>query len=100
MRKKLLSTPIDSEAYIRYVERLNERSFLKHEIMDAPSVEAVPVVHGEWEECDWVEYEHGECIHYSREALRCSNCCNAFKKELLYKDNFCPNCGADMRKKV
>ena len=53
---------------------------------------------GEWTECDWVEYDgHGECIHYPKEALRCSNCCNAFKKKLLWKRNFCPNCGADMR---
>ena len=42
VRKKLLSTPRDSEAYIRYVERLNERSFFKHEIMDAPRVSAEP----------------------------------------------------------
>ena len=53
---------------------------------------------GEWTECDWVKYDgHGECIHYPKEALRCSNCCNAFKKKLLWKRNFCPNCGADMR---
>ena len=52
---------------------------------------------GEWIECDYVEYDgHGECIHYPKEGLKCSNCCNAFKKDLLWKDNFCPNCGADM----
>ena len=39
VRKKLLSTPRDSEAYIRYVERLNERSVFKQEIMAAPTVE-------------------------------------------------------------
>ena len=54
---------------------------------------------GEWEDCDWVKYDgHGECIHYPKAALCCSRCRNAFKKELLWKPNFCPNCGADMRK--
>ena len=72
--------------------------FLKKLIRKQPTVDAVEVVHGEWEECDWVKYDgHGECVHYPKAALRCSNCCNAFKKELLWKDNYCPNCGADMR---
>lgn len=53
---------------------------------------------GRWDETDWVKYDgHGECIHYPKAALRCSNCCNAFKKNLLWKRNFCPNCGAEMR---
>ena len=65
----------------------------------APTIEAVPVVKAEWEECDWVAYDwSGECVRYPRKAMRCSNCSNAFKKELLWKHNFCPNCGADMGK--
>lgn len=53
---------------------------------------------GRWDETDWVKYDgHGECIHYPKAALRCSNCCHAFKKDLLWKRNFCPNCGAYMR---
>ena len=57
----------------------------------------VEQIHARWDECDWVKYDgHGECIHYPKAALRCSNCCNAFKKELLWKDNYCPNCGAKM----
>ena len=70
-------------------------------IKELPTVEAKPVVHGKWEECDWVEYDgHVACSRYPKGALRCSECHNAFKKELLWKNNFCPNCGADMRKKV
>ena len=53
---------------------------------------------GRWEETDWVEYDgHSECIRRHKAGLRCSNCCNVFKKDLLWKRNFCPNCGADMR---
>lgn len=53
--------------------------------------------HGRWEECDWVRYDgHSECVHFPRAGLVCTNCRNAFKKELLWKDNYCPNCGAKM----
>lgn len=52
---------------------------------------------GKWIECDYVEYDgHSGCIHYPKEALKCSNCCSAFKKKLLWKRNYCPNCGAKM----
>lgn len=56
------------------------------------------VVHGRWTETDWVEMESGghELIKTPKAALRCSNCRNCFKKELLWKTNFCPKCGAKM----
>ena len=54
--------------------------------------------HGKWFECDYVEYDgHSECIHYPKAALGCTNCRNVFKKELLWKRNYCPNCGAVMQ---
>ena len=62
-------------------------------IANAPTIEAVPVVHAEW------KMRGGK--------LYCTNC---GKKALAEKDrddwygcaksDFCPNCGADMRKKV
>ena len=82
-------------------DRQRYMDFLNYCLETAPTIEAEPVVHGEWIECDWVKYDgHSECVHYPKEAVKCSNYNNAFKKELLWKDNFCPNCGADMRKKV
>ena len=51
---------------------------------DVPTVEAVPVVHGEWKtDCGvlFPVYRCSEC-----------NCATA-----LGKTKFCPNCGADMR---
>lgn len=61
-------------------------------------VEYAPVVRGRWEEADWVELDGGgnELIRTPNAALRCSVCCNCFKKELLWKEAFCPNCGAKM----
>ena len=69
------------------------------EVSDAPAADVAPVRHGRWEEADWVEPDcHGfVTIITPKAALRCSNCKNCFKKELLWKDNYCPNCGTDMR---
>ena len=69
------------------------------EIVKAPTIEAEPVRHGRWEECDWVEYDgHGECVHHPNEGCVCTNCRNAFKKEFVLNPrvNFCPHCGAKM----
>lgn len=54
--------------------------------------------HGRWEECDYVE----PCIHgfgtirHKAAGLKCTNCVHVFEKNLLWKDNYCPNCGARM----
>jgi len=68
-------------------------------VEDAPAADVAPVVHGRWEECDYVE----PCIHgfgtirHANAGLKCTNCVNVFKKELLWKDNYFPNCGALMQ---
>ena len=64
--------------------------------MDAADVAQVRCAR--WEEADWVEPDcHGfGIIRTPKAALRCSNCKNCFKKELLWKDNYCPNCGCKM----
>ena len=61
---------------------------LEADVEEIPTVEAVPVVHGEWilEEKAGVDYWC--CLH-----------CHKIRSEYYAKpkDNFCPNCGADMR---
>lgn len=65
---------------------------------EIPAADVVPVVHAKWEECDYVE----PCVHgfgtirYPNAGLKCTNCVNVFNKKLLWKDSFCPNCGAKM----
>lgn len=55
-------------------------------LIDAqPTVEAVPVIHGEWIGGKWYK--------------ECSVCSEVFTPTTTLP-NFCPNCGADMRKKV
>ena len=69
------------------------------ELNEAPTIDPESLrPHGKWFECDYVEYDgHSECIHYPKAALGCTNCRNAFKKEFLWKRNYCPNCGAVMQ---
>lgn len=69
--------------------------FVNEEIDDAPTVEAKEVVHGEWIKVDgdWKNSNTGEPLTVHQ----CSNCRNYF---IHAPYNFCPNCGADMRKKV
>lgn len=68
-------------------------------LKEAPTIDPESLrPHGKWFECDYVEYDgHSECIHYPKAALGCTNCRNVFKKELLWKRNYCPNCGAVMQ---
>lgn len=51
-------------------------------IEDAPTIDAVPVVHGRW--IDTREY----CGDYM-----CSNCKELYRTNVF---NYCPNCGARM----
>lgn len=68
------------------------------EIKALPAADVVPVVHGEWEVVDWREYDANSCevICYPKEGIACTRCRYAFKKDALWKKNFCPNCGARM----
>ena len=67
-------------------------------ISNFPAADVVPVRYGWWEEADWIELDDRgfELIRTPKSAWRCSECCNCFKKELLWKNNYCPNCGAKM----
>lgn len=58
----------------------------------------VEVKHGHWIENDYRTFDGFETVVHPNEALKCSNCNHNFKKELLWCKNYCPNCGADMRK--
>lgn len=63
-----------------------------------PAADVELVRNGRWEECDWVDVdEHGFGTRRTFKAgLRCSQCACVFKKELLWKRNYCPSCGAKM----
>ena len=59
---------------------------VEFEVCELPTVEAKEVVHGEW-----------ETDRFGLDRSVCSICGAVYEGD---GGNFCPNCGADMRKKV
>ena len=79
---------IESESDLNYGERLLDPIEFADMVEDAPTVDAVPVVHGRWEPVD-----HDG----SWRVDRCSVC----HRRMHYVDydqpyQYCPNCGAKM----
>lgn len=67
----------------------------------APAADVVPVVHGRWEETDLIEVDdHGGIYRVPNAGLRCPHCMCAFAKALLWREHYCPNCGAKMDEEV
>lgn len=68
------------------------------EIREMPAADVAEVVFARWEEADWREYDAQSCetIRYPKAAIVCTNCRCAFKKDALWRRDFCPNCGAKM----
>lgn len=91
-------SPLFIDAACRDCPVVRSHVGLANLINEAPTIDAVPVVYGRWEECDYVEPDyHGfGIVRREKAGLRCSECCDCFKKELLWKGNYCPNCGAKM----
>lgn len=65
-------------------------------IEDTPTADVVEVKHGYWIENDYRSFDGFETVVYPNEALKCSECSHNFKKELLWRKNYCPECGAKM----
>lgn len=89
VKKIIVGLPKGSPEYLRCMSRFNELNEFKSEVRDAPTVETR--AHGKWiNEGTYITTAYG-----SIQVLRCSNC----ELEITVDDydNFCPNCGADMR---
>lgn len=83
---------------VEVTNRLATMTDAKREIAEMPAADVAPVVHGEWEAVDWREYDANGCevICYPKDGIACTHCRYVFKKDALWKKNFCPNCGAKM----
>jgi hypothetical protein len=83
---------------VEVTNRLATMTDAKREIAEMPAADVAPVVHGEWEAVDWREYDANDCevICYPKDGIACTHCRYVFKKDALWKKNFCPNCGAKM----
>ena len=64
-------------------QRVDEITSCIAEVVNAPTIDAVEVVRGEW-----ISLHNGK--------WKCSEC--GIEVLIYAKGNFCPNCGADMRK--
>lgn len=65
------------------------------DIDNAPTVDAVPVVHGDWRvfiHSALVRWKDGEPVWADRNVYRCSRC----DFGTIAKHNYCPRCGATM----
>lgn len=93
---------IEREKALKLIESAEtwgwSNNILYDEMKNLPAADVAPVVHAKWENCDWVEpYYHGcGTIRIPNAGMKCTNCVHVFKKDLLWKDNYCPNCGAKM----
>ena len=72
----------------------------KHMVEDAPTIDAVSVVHGNWEEKETFHNADDNPIIEEWQSARCSVCGKYHTTPYMYyfdNFNFCPNCGNDMR---
>lgn len=64
-------------------------------VLDAPAVDAAPVVHGRWiGEADG--YADGELVYDVWNCSRCDYCIDDGTDNPELLPNYCPNCGAKM----
>ena len=83
---------------VEVTNRLATMTDAKREIAEMPAADVAPVLRGQWLEEDWREYDASGCevICYPKDGIACTHCRYVFKKDALWKKNFCPNCGAKM----
>lgn len=65
---------------------------------DAPTIDAVPVRHGEWEQVEVIAYDG---ISMNDDAVRCAVCGHVEQSVYWARTyyHYCPNCGARMDRK-
>ena len=93
VRKTIVHQPKGSPEYLRCISRLNELNEFKSEVMDAPTVEAKEVVHGEWKQKTDFDADDNAIFE-------CTNCFHGDVHAKGLEVPFCWFCGADMRKQV
>ena len=82
---------IDADAFLERMSHTDRFFGVVFDINDAPTVDAVPVVHGRW--LTWEEQFPGRTPRKkSMLGVFCSACHN--HADNMY--NYCPNCGAKM----
>lgn len=81
----------DADAYPQEWNDDYEKGFCDavHKVLELPTIDAQPVKHGHW-------INHFDDLFPKESTIECSVCHEHSPADMSY-DNFCPNCGADMR---
>ena len=82
---------IDADAFLERMSRTDRFFGVVYDINDAPTVDAVPVVHGRW--LTWEEQFPGRT---PRKKSMLGVLCSACHNHADNMSNYCPNCGAKM----
>jgi len=98
----------DNAEWQRWQTILTERTAFKYDVADAPTIDAVPVVHGNWItkeymygdpdvglEDMWVD-RLAEATDYYAECSMCGKNAGYDGEGSLILSDFCPSCGAKM----
>ena len=93
--KEVIEDHVTSVSCCATVEQARGKTAFKHECLEdidnAPTVDAVPVVHGKWEEKTY------EMDVYGQKVTTVTYYCTICGAEHAYgRENYCPNCGAKM----
>lgn len=86
----------DAETRIGYVQVVDART-----IIDAPTADVVPVVHGHWEKCNEVHVEFPDGFKGTIYDAKCSVCGHLQNPSVMEQYgqlhfDYCPRCGAKM----
>lgn len=101
----MMAEYIDREALLEVISKIGGSPLSEWDtvgvvslVANQPAADVAQVRRGKWEETDLVEPDwHGfGTVRIPNGGLRCSRCANVFSKKLLWKENYCPNCGAKM----
>ena len=82
---------IDADAFLERMSRTDRFFGVVYDINDAPTVDAVPVVHGRW--LTWEEQFPGRT---PRKKSMLGVFCSACHNHADNMSNYCPHCGAKM----
>ena len=99
-REKLIAMDIENPAFHHFTALMNEVSFIKYMIADAPTVDAEPVQHGHNENQDYHEVDEFRCsecgLHLEdwTRYVHDEDCDDVYAKDYAFK--YCPDCGAKM----
>lgn len=87
-RNRVCDTPSNSPAYMRYMAQLNERTYLKHKVADAPTIDPVTAAGACY--CRECKYYREFRTNRNKQLMRW--CYRMWKQDMEYRvkpDDFC-----------